>query len=112
MAEATGTVTNFDGNTSSKKAVEIVGSFGPFCLVKYVPSSADDTAGTVDITFPSLDTIIGWIFTIDQNGANDANLDVAISSSGNVLTIADGAANYTLATTDQIFILVFGKARV
>ena len=111
MAEATGTITNFDGNTISKKAVEIVGTYGPFVMLKYVPSTADDTAGTVGITIPNLKTIIGWVVSVCESGVLDANNDITITSSGNVLTIADGS-NWTIAATSVVYLIVWGKPAV
>lgn len=110
MAEATGTITNYNGIDNSKKLVEDVGSFSPFNLIRYVPSTADATATTVDITFTGLTQIVGWLIEFDENGVRDADNDAQVSASGNVLTIANGGANYTLATTDNIYILVFGKS--
>lgn len=108
MAEATGTVTNWDSKTTSKKLLENIGSFSPVQLFKYVPSAADDTAGTVDITLPGMSTIVGWIADVYESGVKDANNDITITSSGGVLTIADGS-NWTLATTSVIYLIVFGK---
>ena len=108
MAEATGTVTNWDSNTKSKKLLENIGSFSPIQLFKYVPSTADDTAGTVTITLPGLSTIIGWFVEVYESGVKDANQDPDVSSSGNVLTIADGS-NWALATSSELYIMVFGK---
>jgi hypothetical protein len=107
MAEGTGTITNWD-TSSTKRLVENVGSFSPNYMFKYVPSSADDTAGTIDLTFPSISTIVGWFVEVYESGTKDANQDPVVTSSGNVLTIADGS-NYTLATTSELYIVVFGK---
>lgn len=111
MAEGTGTITNWDGDASSKRAVEIIGTFAPICMLKYVPSSADDSAGTVDLTFQNLNTIVGWFVEVYESGTKDSNQDPVVTSSGNVLTIADGS-NYTLATSSELYILVFGKPQV
>lgn len=108
MAEATGTVTNWDSKTNSKKLLENIGSFSPIQLFKYVPSTADDTAATVDITLPGMSTIVGWFAEVYESGVKDANNDITITSSGNVLTVADGS-NWVLATSSEIYIMVFGK---
>ena len=110
MAEGTGTITNWDSSTT-KKLVENVGTYSPFYMLKYVPSSADDTAGTIDLTFPNLSNIIGWFVEVYESGVKDANQDPTVSSSGNVLTIADGGANWTLATTSELYIMVFGRPK-
>ena len=109
MAEGTGTITNWN-SYSTKTLVENVGSFSPSYMFKYVPSSADDTAATIDLTFPNLSTIIGWFVEVYESGVKDANQDPTVTSSGNVLTIADGS-NWTLATTSVLYIIVFGKPK-
>lgn len=108
MAEATGTITNWDNKTNSKKLLETIGTFSPIHMVKYVPSTADDTAGTVDITLTGLSTIVGWFVEVYESGTKDANQDPVVTSSGNVLTIADGS-NWTLATSSEVYIMAFGK---
>ena len=110
MAEGTGTLTNWDG-TSVRKIVENVGTFSPMYMIKYVPSSADDTAATIDLTFPNLSVIQGWFVEVYESGTKDANQDPVVTSSGNVLTIADGS-NWTLATSSELYIIAFGKPRV
>ena len=107
MAEGTGTITNWNAS-STKTLVENVGSFSPNYMFKYVPSSADDTAGTIDLTLPNISTIVGWLVEVYESGVKDANQDPTVTSSGNVLTIADGS-NWTLATTSELYIIVFGK---
>lgn len=109
MAEATGTITNWD-NKANKKLVEIIGTFMPVHLIKYVPSAADDTAGTVGITFPGLSTIVGWFAQVYESNVLDANNDITISVSGNVMTVADGS-NWVLATTSVVYIMAFGKPK-
>jgi len=108
MAEATGTITNWNSDTQSKKLVEVIGTYLPVQIVKYVPSAADDTAGTVGITFPGLSTIVGWFVDVYESGVKDANNDITITVSGNIMTVADGS-NWVLATTSEIYIMAFGK---
>lgn len=108
MAEATGTITNWDSLTNSKKLLENIGTYSPIQLIKYVPSAADDTAGSVTITLPGLSTIVGWFAEVYESGVKDANNDITITVSGNVMTIADGS-NWVLATTSEVYIMAFGK---
>lgn len=110
MAEATGTVTNWDSDTKSKKLVEVIGTYLPIQMIKYVPSAADDAAASVTITFPGLNTIVGWIADVYESGVKDANNDITITSSGNVMTIADGT-NWAIAATSVVYIIAFGKPR-
>ena len=110
MAAPTGTITNWDSKTNRITLVENVGSYSPICRIKYVPSSADDTAATVDITFPSLGVIVGWQADVYESGVKDANNDITITSSGNVLTVADGS-NWVLATTSVVYLEVWGKPK-
>lgn len=111
MAEGTGTITNWNGDATNKGAVENIGTYNPFCMLKYVPSAADDTAATIDLTFQNLSTIVGWLVEVYESGVKDANQDPTVTSSGNVLTIADGS-NWSLAETSELYIMVFGKPKV
>jgi hypothetical protein len=105
------TITNLNAGAVACN-VEIIGTFGPFSMVKAIPSSAEDTAETFSVTFPNLSTINWYMVQAFSSGNNAKTSDVDVSASGNVLTIAAGSSYTDILSTDYFMILVAGKARV
>ena len=92
-----------------------IGSFSPLIPFKETPANA--TSQT--ITFPQLKLIRGWVLQFsDSNGAilgGDSNgaLGPIVTSSGNVLTIADGTdLDISAHTGGAIHGFVWGDAKL
>lgn len=100
------TVTNHAGKATAT-VVENIGSMGPFCLLKIVPSAADATANTLSVTVNGLRAILGAIIMVLNSGNNVATSDADVTWSGNVLTIADGST-FDIASTMNIYMIVWG----
>ncbi len=103
------TITNYLSG-SRPSLVEVVGTYNPFVLIKIEPTTAEATAGTLSVSISELRTITGAIVQILNSGNNVATSDADITWSGNTLTIANGSS-YTMASTDNIYTLVWGIPR-
>ena len=87
----------------------IVGSYMPIQVFKVAPSSAEETANTMDVD------LARWFRTIEgiqnilvlDSGNNVSTSDVDVTISGTTVTIADGSS-YDLAATDTIYLTVYG----
>lgn len=95
-------------NKAQALNVQLVGSFGPFSMVKATPTSAEDTAESFSVTFPNLSIINFYMVQAFSTGNNAKTSDVDVTASGNVLTIAAGSTYTDIVSTDYFMILVGG----
>lgn len=102
------TIVNWD-NKSRVELVPSIGTFLPVIAMTLTPTSAEDSAGTLSVTISQLRAITGYICQIRTASTGAViTADAKITKSGNVLTVADGAATYNMATTDEIALIVWG----
>ena len=104
------TITNYKGG-SVPLLVETIGSYGPFAMLKAVPSSAEDTAETFSVTVPNIVNILGYMVQAFSSGNNSKTSDVDVTASGNVLTIAAGSTYTDILSTDYFMIIVWGTVK-
>jgi hypothetical protein len=98
----------------------VVGSRLVMAYARATLVAADDTAGTLAITFPNMRSITGFWVTILGSGNNlvgsgEIQTDTTgadLTVSGNVLTIADGQSQWVLTAGDIIHVLVVGPSKL
>jgi hypothetical protein len=104
------TITNYRGG-SDAAIVEILGTFGPFAMLKAVPSSTEDTAEALSVTIPNLSVIKGAIVQCLDSGNNVATSDLDITWTGNVLTLAAGTTFSDITVNHAFYIFAWGVPR-
>lgn len=98
-------------DTAIPKLFRVIGSFTQLAGASVL---IEATVTTFDIVFPSLTTIqgvVGLTVRTVSTGAIRTNVGMAVSISGNTLTIADGTMNLD-ADTARVDVLVWGKAKL
>jgi hypothetical protein len=85
--------------------VEIIGSYGPFSLIKITSPGTTSVA----VRVPGMNKIDGAIVQVLTSGNNVATSDADVTWSGDTLTIADGSS-FSLADTQTIYALVWGRS--
>ena len=100
------TVVGFDGK-SPPGLMPAIGSYTPMIPFKL---TATGTTTTEAVTFSQLRTIKGFIAQAVTNGVVTAAAQIAISASGNVLTIADGTGFDLDASGMVVYGFVWGDA--
>jgi len=102
----------------------VIGSRLVLAYARATMVTADDTAGTFNVTFPQLASITGFWVTILGAGNNLVGyglaetavdgLDITIGTgvNANRLTLADGTSGYDLTAGDIVHILAVGPSGV
>lgn len=100
-------MTDLTDLTVSSLTIGSVGMTGSVVGGSYTAVSADDTAGTLDIT-TGLTTVSSFVVYILRAGVPIYS-DQAVSESGGTITVADGGATYAVTADDVINWLAIGS---
>lgn len=86
-----------------------VGLVMPTQTFKVVPSSAEESANTLDVDLARYFESILWIqnVLVLDSGNNVSTSDIDVTFSGTTVTLADGSS-YNLQATDTIILTVHG----
>ena len=101
-------VTQWDGKVG-KNPLPAIGSFLPVIACKVTISG---TTTSEAITVPALTTIRGAHVQVRDTNDKAATSDIAVTWSGNVLTLADGSSFNLDASGHKIYVLVWGEAKL
>lgn len=100
-------MTDLTDLTVSSLTIGSVGMTGSVVGGSYTAVTADDTAGTLDIT-TGLTTVSSFVVYILRAGVPIYS-DQAVSESGGTITVADGGATYAVTADDVINWLAIGS---
>jgi len=101
-------ITAWDGRTGPRP-VEATGSMLPLILAKITISG---TTTSEAITLPQLAQIKGVIVQVLDSGNNVVTTDIDVTWSNNVLTLADGLTFNLDAAGQNIYVAVWGTAKL
>jgi len=115
---------NAKGLPAALVNLPVIGSRLVLAYARATMVTADDSAGTFNVTFPQLASITGFWVTVLGAGNNIVGcgeaegdvtgIDITIGTGANAnrLTLADGTSGYDLTSGDIAHILVVGPSRV
>lgn len=101
-------ITSFDGR-AIPALIPTLGSFLPVVGFKVTISG---TTTSEAIKIPNLGIIYGAIVQVIDTNGRVATSDIAVSWSGNTLTLADGSSFNLDAAGHSIYVVAWGKAKV
>ena len=111
-------IRDWKGLVAAPVNVPVVGSRLVMAVARV--TSADSTS-TINVTFPNMRSIAGFIVQAYVSGAligvgegvATTGINVTIDSTIlNRLVLADGASEYTLESTHEIYIMVWGPSKL
>lgn len=112
-------IRDWKGLVSAPVNVPVVGSRLVMAVARVSPA---DSTSPINVTFPNMRSIAGFIVQVYLSGGNLAGVGEGLATTGidvtidgtilNRLVLADGASEYTLESGHEIYIMVWGPSKL